>query len=460
MSHAHQFDPTILREYDVRGVVGRTLKEPDAEALGRAFGAMVRRNGGRAIAIGFDGRDSSPILAEAVMRGARAAGIDVTLIGLGPTPMLYYAVHELKTDGGVMITGSHNPPDYNGFKMMLGTAPVWGEMIQTLGRIAATGDYESGDGQFRQIDLFDRYIDRLLEGWRDVGLNVGWDPGNGAAGEAVLAVTRRLSGRQIVINAEIDGSFPNHHPDPTVEKNLEQLKALVKKEKLDLGIAFDGDGDRIGAVDRKGRVIWGDQILLILARDLLHELPGETIIADVKASQLLFEGIEAAGGKPLMWKTGHSLIKIKMKETASPLAGEMSGHIFYKHRFYGHDDALYAALRFLQAIAAAGGDLARLKDEMPVYVNTPELRFPCSEERKKAVVEEVRARLAAEGARVIDVDGVRVVSDDGWWLLRASNTQDVLVARVEARDEAALTRLKSLLKRQLSLSGIEPPDDL
>ncbi|GAB4131536.1 MAG: phosphomannomutase/phosphoglucomutase [Rhodothalassiaceae bacterium] len=460
MTDGHRFDPTILREYDIRGIVGQTLDLADAEALGRAYGTRLRQAGGQRVAVGFDGRESSPRLADALIAGLRATGADVRLIGLGPTPMLYYAVHELGTDGGIMVTGSHNPPDYNGFKMMLGHAPLWGDGIAELGRIAASGSYVEGSGALSHVALLEAYVSRLLEGWTPIDLKVGWDPGNGAAGEAVRMLTARLGGEHVVINGEIDGRFPNHHPDPTVEENLAQLKALVRERNLDIGIAFDGDGDRIGAVDGRGRVIWGDQILLILARQLLKDLPGARVIADVKASQLLFDGVREAGGQPEMWKTGHSLIKIRMKETDAPLAGEMSGHIFYRHRFYGHDDALYAALRLLEAIAADGGDLAAIKDRMPVFHNTPELRFPCPETRKKEVVDLVRTRLAARGADVIAVDGVRVNAEGGWWLLRASNTQDVLVARVEAPDPASLDRLKQALLAELEAAGIEPPADL
>ncbi|GAK33832.1 phosphomannomutase [Iodidimonas nitroreducens] len=465
MTRSHPLDPTILREYDIRGVVDESFGEADVRALGRAFGSLVRRGGGRSLAVGYDGRESSVRLADALIEGLISTGITVKMIGLGPTPMMYYAVHELATDGGLMITGSHNPPEYNGLKMMLGTKPFYGAQIQNLGEMTAKGDFESGEGVIEPVDLFDRYIERLARDFDPlpedaVPIDVGWDPGNGAAGDAVAALVKKLPGRHLVINETIDGRFPNHHPDPTVEKNLEQLKALVKAENLSLGLAFDGDGDRIGAVDRHGRVVWGDQLLLVLARHLLATQPGVPIIADVKASQMLFDGIRDAGGLPEMWKTGHSLIKARMSEVGAPLAGEMSGHIFYKDRFYGHDDGLYAAIRLLNAIAAQGGDLAALRDAMPQLVNTPELRFPCAEERKNPVIEGVRARLQEQGAKIIDVDGVRVITDDGWWLLRASNTQDVLVARVESHDEAGLLRLKGLLRDQLVLSGITPPEDL
>lgn len=460
MGTPHEFDPTVLREYDIRGLVDKTLSEADAGALGRAFASLVCREGGSVVAVGYDGRHTSPRLEQALIAGLMDAGAEVRRIGLGATPMLYYAVHALGADGGVMVTGSHNPPDYNGFKMMLGAMPVYGEQIQELGRIAAEGDFELGEGSVRDEAVFDRYIERLLRDFEGDEIDVAWDPGNGAAGPATQALAKRLPGRHIVINGEVDGSFPNHHPDPTVEANLEQLKETVRREGLALGIGLDGDGDRIGAVDGKGRVVWGDQLLLILARHLLKELPGSPIVADVKASQVLFDGIAEAGGRPIMWKTGHSLLKVKMAEEGAPLAGEMSGHIFYKHRFFGHDDALYAAIRLFNAIAAEGKDLAGIMDDMPRLHNTPELRFPCADDRKWAVVEEVRDRLEGTQAEVIAVDGVRVITEDGWWLLRASNTQDVLVARAESQTPEGLERLKALLRDQLEKSGLSAPQGL
>lgn len=452
----HTFHPTVLREYDIRGIVGTTLSVEDARAVGRSLGTVIRRGGGKSVAVGRDGRLSSPELAQAVADGLSDVGIDVTKLGVGPTPMLYYSVFELDLDGGVMVTGSHNPPDYNGFKMMIGKKPCFGDAIQNLGKIAAAADYESGQGSQSDCDIFDRYVARLLQDFEGSALNVAWDPGNGAAGDAAVELVKHLPGKHIVINGEIDGSFPNHHPDPTVEKNLVQLKEVVAREGLDLGVAFDGDGDRIGAIDAQGRVVWGDQLIDIMAKDILEELPGSTIIADVKASQTLFDSIAAQGGKPLMWKTGHSLIKNKMSEENSPLAGEMSGHIFFAHKFYGFDDALYVALRFLNSIESQGGDLAKLRDAMPDVHNTPELRFPCDESRKFAVVEEVVARLKASGAQINDIDGARVNTEDGWWLLRASNTQDVLVARCEAATEEGLERLMDLVRQQLQQSGLDP----
>jgi len=462
---SHKFHPSILREYDIRGVVGETLFEADAEWIGRAFGTILARKLGRApvVALGRDGRLSSPAMEAALLRGLIATGAQVRTIGIGPTPMLYFSVYRLEADGGIMVTGSHNPPTHNGFKMMIGRKPFFGEAIQELGRMVAGGDVVSGSGGHESVSMLSDYVARLADELSDVnlsGLSIGWDAGNGAAGEAMSMLTSRLPGRHVLMYEKIDGKFPAHHPDPTDPKNLVDLQQAVAREKLDLGIAFDGDGDRIGAIDGRGRIIWGDQLLAVLARDVLKEKPGSTIIADVKASQVLFDEVARLGGQPLMWKTGHSLIKVKMAETGSPLAGEMSGHIFFADRYFGFDDALYAAVRLLKAVVRNGGDLAALRDQLPSPINTPEMRFPCAEERKFKVVEQVRDQLKAEAAKFSDVDGVRVNTEDGWWLLRASNTQAVLVARAEARDEAGLERLKSSLGRHLERSGVALPVEM
>ncbi|MEZ5648615.1 MAG: phosphomannomutase/phosphoglucomutase [Alphaproteobacteria bacterium] len=460
--HSHRFDPTILREYDIRGLVDKTLRKTDAYAIGRAFGTLIVRDGGTLACTGYDGRASSPYFEVEVAQGLADCGLKVIRIGLGPTPMLYFATKSLGADGGIMITGSHNPPEYNGFKMIRKKGAVYGTEIQSLGTIAAKGDYVKGTGLQEQRDMLDTYVARLSQDYRGIKpLNIAWDAGNGAAGEALKRLVTKLPGKHTVLYAEIDGTFPNHHPDPTVAKNLIDLQKAVRDNVCDLGIAFDGDGDRIGVVDGKARILWGDQLMLVLAQEVLAEHKGATIIADVKASQVLFDGIEALGGRPLMWKTGHSLIKTKMAETKAPLAGEMSGHIFFADRYYGFDDALYAAVRLISFLSRSGKSLSELRDGMPAPVNTPELRFPCTEDRKFAVVEEVRQRLKGEkNLEVIEVDGVRVRTKDGWWLLRASNTQDVLVARVEAADAAGLTRLKAELIEQLKASGIAPPAEL
>jgi phosphomannomutase len=455
----HQFHPTILREYDIRGIVDDTLFPADAFALGQAYATMLREDGGRRVCVGMDGRLSSPELAEALIGGLGAAGVDVQWIGRGPTPMLYFAVHHLRADGGIQVTGSHNPPAHNGFKMMLGTRSFFGARIQELGRIAAQAAYAQGQGRRLDAPVFDAYVERLardFSGGR--ALSVVWDAGNGAAGEALSALAARLPGRHRLLYADIDGNFPNHHPDPTVDANLEDLRRAVEEEGAEIGIAFDGDGDRIGVVDGRGRIVRGDQLMQILAAEVLPRHQGAPIIADVKASQALFDEIARLGGEPVMWKTGHSLIKAEMARRRAPLAGEMSGHIFYADGFYGHDDALYVAIRLLGILAGAEATLADLRERMAPLVNTPEIRFDCPDEQKFAVVDRVRERLEAEGAEVNGIDGVRVTTPDGWWLLRASNTQAVLVARAEASDEKGLLRLKRQIAANLEAAGVRPPE--
>ncbi|WP_068073352.1 phosphoglucomutase/phosphomannomutase PgmG [Novosphingobium lentum] len=458
----HQFHSTVLREYDIRGVIGETLGPDDARAIGRGFGTRIIRSGGKKVAVGYDGRISSPILEHALVEGLNACGVDVVRVGMGPTPMLYYAEASMEdVDGGIQITGSHNPANYNGFKMVLGGLPFFGADIVDLGRMAAVGDWVSGSGTSETHDIMPAYIDRLVEGIKGIGheqlagLRIGWDAGNGAAGPALELLTARLPGTHVLLFTEVDGNFPNHHPDPTEEKNLADLRTTVAANNLDFGVAFDGDGDRIGAIDGKGRIIWGDQLLMIYAEDLLRMVPGAMIIADVKASQALFDRVAELGGKPLMWNTGHSLIKSKMKETGAPLAGEMSGHVFFAHDYYGFDDALYAAVRLIAASVRLGKSVTQLRGEMPPMINTPELRFQVDESRKFAVIDEVKARLKAEGADVNETDGARVSTPDGWWLLRASNTQDVLVARAESSSEEGLARLMAMIDAQLAASGLE-----
>ncbi len=460
MPKGHPFHASILREYDIRGIVGETLSAADAEAIGKAFATMTARKTNKTapkIAVGRDGRMSSPELEAALVAGIRSTGASAVRVGTGPTPMLYYAAAELPVDAGIMVTGSHNPPTHNGFKMVIAGKPVYGEMIKEIGKMAAAGDYASGSGGEESNDVREAYTKKLaaaLDGADISKLKVGWDAGNGAAGEIMARLVKILPGTHKILFEEIDGTFPNHHPDPTEPENLHHLQELVAREKLDLGIAFDGDGDRIGAIDAKGRIIWGDQLLAILGRDVLAKRPGSTIIADVKASQALFDEIAKMGGKPLMWKTGHSLIKVKMAETKSPLAGEMSGHIFFADEYYGFDDALYGAVRLLRAVARAGKSLTELRDQLPTLVNTPEIRIPCPDDKKFAIVSDLAGELRKEGADFNDVDGIRISKDGGWWLLRASNTQAVLVARAEAPDEKVLAGLKSDLKARLQKHGV------
>ncbi|MBT5941256.1 MAG: phosphomannomutase/phosphoglucomutase [Rhodospirillaceae bacterium] len=465
MGDTRQLDPTILREYDIRGIIGDSFNAAEYRSIGRAFGSVVREHSNSdktpVVAVGYDGRLSSPELSDALCAGLTASGVNVINVGCGPTPMLYFATHELETDGGMMITGSHNPPDYNGIKMVLDGHSFFGDDIQALGACVAEGNFTEGEGALREHSVFARYIERILEDFAPgTELSVAWDPGNGASGEVVAELVKSLPGQHFLINEEIDGTFPAHHPDPTVEKNLVQLKELVAEKGCDLGVGFDGDGDRIGVVDAEGRVLWGDQLMIVLAREVLKDNPGAPIITEVKASKAFFDEVAKAGGTPVMWAAGHSLIKSKMAEMQAPLAGEMSGHIFFADKYFGYDDAIYTTVRLLSILANTDQSVADMQNALPKFMNTPELRFECSEDRKFKVIEEVKARLAdAPDIKVHDMDGVRVETKDGWWLLRASNTQAVLVARCESSDEAGLSRLKDAVREQLVASDIEPPAD-
>jgi phosphomannomutase len=455
----HRFDPTILREYDIRGVVGTTLFPADARALGRVFARVLEEAGGRSVAVGYDGRLTSPELEATLVEGLAEGGADVVRVGRGPTPMLYFAAATLAVEGGLMVTGSHNPPDHNGFKMVLRGKPFFGEAIQGLARMApALGAPDRPRGRVEQHRVFDDYVARLARDYpAQRGLTVAWDCGNGATGEVVTSLVKRLPGRHVLLNEVIDGRFPAHHPDPTIAENLVQLQEAVAAERCDLGIGFDGDGDRIGVVDSRGRILWGDQLLLVLARDVLRRNPGAPILADVKSSQVLFDGIAQAGGQPVMMQTGHSLIKARLAETGGPLAGEMSGHIFFAEGYYGFDDAIYVGVRLLDILARSEERLDDMIDRLPPVFNTPELRIECDEVRKFAIVEEVKDRLRRRGAEFVDIDGVRVRTSDGWWLMRASNTQAVIVVRAEAGSEAGLDRLKTQLATELAPSGLKLP---
>ena len=455
----HRFDPSIFREYDIRGIVGKTLHTQDAYLIARAFAtkaAAVKKGGG--ICVGRDGRLSSPEMKEAICQGIMDSGLNVIDVGLGPTPMLYFATKTLKAVGGIMVTGSHNPPDHNGFKFVFQGQPFYGDAIASLRTIGEGDDLAKGKGKFKEKDVSDEYLDVLAKAYDGAGgLHVVWDSGNGATGDMMSRLSERLPGMHALLNATIDGTFPSHHPDPTVPENLKQLIGVVTKNHMEVGIAFDGDGDRIGVVDDEGEILWGDQLMMLYAADVLRELPGATIIADVKASGALFDEITRLGGNALMWKTGHSLIKAKMAETGAPLAGEMSGHIFFADKYYGYDDALYAAVRLLGLLSRSGQKLSDLRKALPKRINTPEIRFACDDTRKFAVITEVKTRLRNMGADFSDVDGVRVNTPDGWWLLRASNTQAVLVARCEALGYVGLERLQEELRTQLTLSGVALP---
>ena len=459
----HRFDPSLLREYDMRGVWGETLGPRDAWAVGRAFAACVRRAGGDCVAVGYDGRLSSPALETAVVEGLVEGGITVRRIGLAPTPLLYYAVASAQdVHGGIEITGSHNPKDHNGFKLDLGGQPFFGQDIVELGRIAAAGDWGQplAPGRVEQVDLAQAYVARILDALDGIDpawlerCRIGWDAGNGAAGPLIERLVRHLPGQHVLFFTAVDGHFPHHHPDPTIVENLGDLIGAVAAGNIDIGFAFDGDGDRLGVVDGRGRVLWGDQILSILVQDLLKQRPGALIMADVKASQTLFDTIAAHGGRALMAPTGHSLIKSGMKQTGAVLAGEMTGHLFFADTYYGYDDALYGALRVLAASARLGRTITELRDAMPQTHVTPDLRFAAPGHDPVAVVAAVVATLRAEGAVFDTTDGARVTTPDGWWLLRASNTQALVTARAESPTGDGLQRLLADLDGRLATCGV------
>jgi phosphomannomutase/phosphoglucomutase len=449
--------PHIFREYDIRGLHELELSDTVAESVGRAFASVLQREGGRRVALGRDVRPSSVRLAAGVERGIRAAGLDVEHVGVVPTPALYYAVVARGLDGGLQVTGSHNPPEFNGFKMTKRALPLFGAEIQGMREMIARADFASGVGAATERPVLDEYRDMLVERVSSPrGLRVVMDCGNGCAGTVVPDTFRRMGHTVIPLYAELDGRFPNHLPDPTVPALMKDLKAAVAHEHADLGIGFDGDADRIGAIDARGRMVYGDQLLALLARDVLERVPGSQIIFDVKCSQGLGEDIVAHGGRPLMWKTGHSLIKSKLHETGAPIAGEMSGHLFFSEGFFGFDDALFAAGRLLRFIARQGKPLHELVDSIPHYFSTPETRLECPEERKFEIVEEMRREFASR-YRVIDIDGARVEFGDGWGLVRASNTQPVLVVRFEARTAARLDEIRELFMEPLRRLGVGEP---
>jgi phosphomannomutase/phosphoglucomutase len=444
----------IFREYDIRGLHDTELTDEVARGIGRAFATVIRREGGARVALGEDVRPSSARLAAAAASGMVEGGLAVERTGVVPTPALYYAVAARGLDGGMQITGSHNPPEFNGFKMAKKKLPVFGREILEMRDMIVAGSFATGTGGVSERPILDEYRAMLVERLRSPkGLRVVMDCGNGCAGTVVPETFRAMGHAVTPLFAELDGRFPNHLPDPTVPALLVDLIAKVKETGADLGIGFDGDADRIGAVDGEGRIVFGDQLLALLARDVLDRVPGAEIIFDVKCSQGLPEDILAHGGRPTMWKTGHSLIKSKLHETGAPLAGEMSGHMFFSEGYFGFDDALFAAGRLLRYVAASGKTLARLVDSIPAYHATPETRLACPEERKFAVVAEIKKEFGSK-YRVIDIDGVRVEFGDGWGLVRASNTQPVLVVRFEARTPERLEEIRALFMEPLGRLGV------
>ena len=463
----------IFREYDIRGIAERDLTSPVIEALGRAFADYLRPKGINAVAVGYDARISSPRLCDDIVRGLTTSGMDVTVLGLCPTPALYFSLHHLKTGAGVMITGSHNPSEFNGFKLCVGRETIYGEEIQKIrqimnsgagGRGQGSGDNITG-GTFSHRPIMPDYIKHLKQlfaSLQDVRLKVVLDSGNGTAGLAAPEIIRSMNCEVIELFSEPDGRFPNHHPDPTIPENLTTLINTVRSEKADAGIAFDGDSDRIGVVDERGNILWGDQLMVIFSRDILRERPGATFVSEVKCSQIMYDDIRAHGGHAVMWKTGHSLIKAKMKELHAAMAGEMSGHLFFADRYFGYDDAIYAACRMveiLKNLKFSHGDkasLSMLLADLPKTFNTPEIRFDCPDAIKFKVVEEAKDvflsghGLSQRPREVITVDGVRAIFEKGWGLIRASNTQPVLVMRFEANDPSSLENIKSMMEQQVN----------
>jgi phosphomannomutase/phosphoglucomutase len=423
---------TIFREYDIRGIADEELVDPGITELGRAAGSYLQRKNGKKITLGRDCRLSSTRLRNALIRGLIESGCHVTDVGVVPTPLVYYSVFHLKADGAVMITGSHNPAEYNGFKIVSGASTIHGDEIQELRRIIERRDFERGEGSEKAVDIVTPYVDEISSQFHfERRVKVVADAGNGTAGPAMRRIFQKLNCEATELFFEMDGRFPNHHPDPTVPKNLARLVDTVVSQHADLGIAFDGDADRIGAVDDRGSIIYGDQLMIIYAREILSRKPGATFIGEVKCSQTLYDDIRKRGGNPIMWRTGHSLIKAKMKETHAELAGEMSGHMFFADRYYGFDDALYAACRLMEIVSQSGRPLSAQLDGLPATVATPEIRVDCEDERKFEVVRRVTEEFR-KTHQTVDVDGVRILFAHGWGLVRASNTQPVLVLRFEA----------------------------
>jgi phosphomannomutase/phosphoglucomutase len=443
-------DPNIFREYDIRGIVGPQLTTGTVATLGKAIGTFFSRNGARRIAIGYDARVSSPLFCELLKQGFNETGCDVVLIGMVPTPVLYHTVFTRDVDGGVMITGSHNPPDHNGFKICLGKATLFGSQIQEIKQIALAGDFASGVGSVEHLDVLGEYcrdiVSRIELGPRPIKAVV--DAGNGMGGVTGVPVYKELGVELVELFTEPDSSFPNHHPDPTVTENLKDTIDAVRATGADIGIAFDGDGDRIGIVDENGRIIWGDELMVLLSRSILAARPGATIIAEVKCSQTLYDDIAKHGGNGIMWKAGHSLIKAKMKETDAALAGEMSGHIFFADRFYGFDDATFAGARVIEILSKADKPLSALLADLPPTFSTPELRVDCSDDTKFDVVARV-AEYFARDHEVITIDGARIIFEHGWGLVRASNTQAILVLRFEAQSDEHLAKIRSIVETKV-----------
>ena len=451
------FDPEVLREYDIRGIVGSNLNENTAYTIGRTFGFVVKsRSSSSTIVTGFDGRLTSPKLHQALCEGLKQAGTKVIDVGMGPTPMIYFAHYHFNSDAAVMVTGSHNPSDYNGFKMVFNKHSFYADEIQNLQSIMKNEKLNIKEGSVIKHNIINEYVKRDLQNINiNNKLKIAWDIGNGAMGIAIKEITSQLQNtNNILINVEVDGTFPNHHPDPTVPKNMEQLIRAVINYNCDIGFAFDGDGDRLGVVDNRGKIIWADQYMLILCSEIAELYDHPKIIMDVKCSKVFFDEAKKMNCDPIMARTGHSPIKEKMKELNSPLSGEMSGHVFYADDFFGYDDAMYVALRLLRILGNQSRKLSDLIGEYPATYSTPETRFDVKEIRKFAIIDEIKERLLNIDGEVIDIDGIRVQNSLGWFLIRASNTQNQLTCRAEALSKENLLSLIKVIEEQLSLSGV------
>ena len=452
-----QFDPEVLREYDIRGIVNKNITENTAYTIGRVFGYIVfEKLKSNNISLGYDGRLTSPKLYKALSIGLKDAGANVKSIGMCPTPMLYFADYYLKTDAALMITGSHNPSEYNGFKMVMNKHSFYSENIQKFKTILKTIKLEKKEGSVEHIDIIDAYVERVLKNISIKNkLKISWDIGNGAMGVIINKLISKLKNTEnILLNQDVDGNFPNHHPDPTVPKNMEQLIKSVKENKCDIGLAFDGDGDRLGVVDNSGKIIWADQYMLILCSEIANLYQSPKVIMDVKCSKVFFDEAKKLGCDPLMERTGHSPIKEKMKEIKSPLSGEMSGHVCYGDDFYGYDDAMYVGLRLLRILGNKNKNLNDIIDKYPKTFSTPETRFDVDEIKKFKIIDEIKERLLNFEGNIIDIDGIRVETEEGWFLMRASNTQNQLTCRVESTSKNGLKKLIDIVENQLQLSNV------
>ena len=459
MKQSHIFSKEIMKACDIRGIVGSQLNETDAYFIGRAFGSILARMEKRSCVIGYDGRLSSKGLAEKLVNGLMESGIDVIDAGLVPTPVVYFAIHHLSTDAGIIITASHNPSEYNGFKFQLKDRPFHGKEIQDLGTVSSRGDFCSGNGQRSSVEIRDAYIE-YLTGFLNVpdnsDISVVWDPGHGATAAVLSSFLKKLPGTHYAICNEVDGSFPCHHPDPSLEENLEHLKQAVLDRGADLGIAFDGDGDRLGIVDGKGKMLMGDQLLVLFARELLKKSPASRIMSEVKASRFFSDDVKACGGEPVIWKVGHTNQKDKMRLECIPLAGETSGHMFFEEN-RGLDDGMFAAVKLLNILMAQPKKLSEIREAFPRYHDSGEIRIPLDSERREELIEEIKTRFIQEERDFLDIDGIRAETCDGFWMLRASNTQPHMTIRCEAATEEGLRDCMNDLDRQLRLSGLALP---